>query len=113
MNFFGLETQADKKPATKKTTLVTKTGTTQFLGFGGGKAKDDKIKPEKLTKEYDKCIDEIFKVINAKRTDETNKIKVSTVTVKLGVDAGGSVGFFVEGRVDVSLAFEVEFKVSD
>ncbi len=65
-----------------------------------------------LADQYRTRIDEIFAIIKSKGSDSEGKIKVDKVTVKLGVDAGGSIGWFVEGRVDVSFAFEIEFKVS-
>lgn len=66
-----------------------------------------------LSIQYQERIDEIFAIINARKQDESGRIKVDKVTVKLGVEAGGKIGLFVEGRLDVAFAFEVEFKLAD
>lgn len=80
--------------------------------FRGKEPKTQELPTEKLTKEYHARIDEIFSIINSKKRDSTGGIAVEKVVVKLGVDVGGKIGWFVEGRLDVSFAFEVEFKVS-
>lgn len=92
---------------------MRRSATPQSIFGGGRKPEAKEIPTEQLTKEYQARVDEIFQIINSKRADSSGKISVDKVTVKLGVEAGGKIGWFVEGRLDVSFAFEVEFKVSE
>ena len=100
-----------------ESTLRPDTGTSQGL-FGRRTGVmpvpvDVNLDNGELKRQYEERLDEIFSLIKSRKGDSEGKIKVDTVTVKLGVDVGGTIGWFVEGRIDISLAFEVQFKVSE
>jgi hypothetical protein len=120
MKFFGLRPidQAGRRRASGDSTLIPDRGTPQGLrevfGFGTNMEPfETDFETGILATQYQARVDEIFVLIKSRIADPEGKIKVDKVTVKLGVDAGGKVGWFVEGRLDISLAFEVEFKVSE
>ncbi len=109
------------KPSLEIAESAPKGGLLPEKGVGHGKVEetrigsvpiDERVDPSVLTEAYVACVDEIFRVIKARVRNEDGSIQVEKVTVNLGVTVGGKVGLFVQGRADVALAFEVEFKVS-
>ena len=123
MWIFALRPAHQPPPAKSETAaqpeqLKPETAQPQMVGLGFGwppppERLDAEVQPGFLASQYEARIDEIFQIINKKKQDPGGKIKVEKVKVKLGVDTGGKIGWFVEGRLDVSFAFEVEFKVSE
>ena len=88
----------------------------QFLGFRAGKKSVETVEAtldlSVLSSEYEQRIEEVFHIVQKKTANADGSIAIEKVTVKLGVDAGGKIGWFVEGSLEVSLAFEVEFSVN-
>ncbi|MEW4566138.1 hypothetical protein AB1K70_26710 [Bremerella sp. JC770] len=105
------EASADEGTLRKRTAAEP-----QFLGFGRApksvETVEETLDMSVLSTEYEQRIEEVFRIVQKKTTSTDGGIVVDKVTVKLGVDSGGRIGWFVEGSLNVSLAFEVEFSVN-
>jgi hypothetical protein len=127
MKFFGLmtieqesSTQQESVPADQWGGQTPEEATPQMLGMEKLFGRDrrvvtfvNELDAKALAAQYQARVDEVLDIIKSRQADPEGKIKVDKVLVKLGVDAGGSIGWFVEGRLDVAFAFEIEFKVSE
>lgn len=115
MELFAFEPTPEEREEAPLTGPISTGGEAQMkpLTIFRRQEKNITLADGELTEQYKKSIDEIFAIINTRKQDESGKIKVDKVTVRLGVETGGKIGWFVEGRVDVAFAFEVEFKLGD
>jgi hypothetical protein len=64
-----------------------------------------------LKDKFNAAISEVAKVVKDQAVPLHEGIQLDTVSVELGVTAGGEIGFFAKGRMDIAASFSVTFKI--